>query len=147
MKKLLTGLFLLSAGTAFATEYVCFASKYPSDMVHTFEDGWATISITGKEITLRSFYKSGETIQKSIEANYKISGTQGGNGATKDMYIGELDYEKSDFPDEPIGRIFLEKSLVDNEIFSKEGFVGKLAFLGHGYSYDWNLCYNKKQKY
>ena len=56
-----------------------------------------------------------------------------------------LDLKKEAF-DGGISEMYLEPTLLQPMSEYKTGIVGKYSFIGHGYSYDWNICYYKKPR-
>jgi hypothetical protein len=142
LKSLFFGLSLVSvAGSADAATFKCYASKYPADMVHYFEGGYTILDVSAESVNLKSYSVNRENRSTTlrVDANYKINGVQGGNGALKGMAIGTL-VDAHSYPGDAISKIHF-----DAELFSvpsrRSGIIGKFAFPGHGFSYDWNLCY------
>ena len=134
---------LLISFTANAAQFKCYSSKYPADMQHYFGDGYTIISVSKKMVTLKYYYineAAGET-SLELEAKYRLNGVQGGSSALKGMFVGALVDHRSYIGD-PIQQIYFTKSLF--QATPGAGIVGKFAFPGHGYSYDWNICYNEK---
>ncbi len=133
----------LVSGQAYAAKFKCYGSKYPSDMQHFFADGYTILDVSKKQVNLKYYYVNTVARETTLEidANYKVGGIQGGNGALKGMAIGSL-VDSHSFPGDSINTIHFTTRLFENTPAS--GVVGKFAFPGHGYSYDWNVCYNTK---
>ncbi len=143
MKALIAFLVVCGSFTANAAKFKCYGSKYPSDMHHFFADGYVVLDVTKKMVNLKYFYVNTVARETTleVEANYKIGGIMGGNGSLKGMVIGSLVDNRS-YSGDSIDTIHFSPSLFENTPAS--GVVGKFAFPGHGYSYDWNVCYNTK---
>ncbi len=143
MKSFIFSLVILGSIAANAAQFKCVGSKYPSDLQHFFADGYTILTVSKKIVNLKYYYVN--TVAKEttldIEADYKVNGVQSGNGALKGMMVGSLKDTES-YPGDAIHTIHFSKSFFENTPSS--GIVGKFVFPGHGYSYDWNICYNLK---
>jgi hypothetical protein len=138
---ILSFLFVLSANAA---GFKCFASKYPSDMDHNFEQGFVILTVKKKTVNLRYYYVNTVARQTTLnlDLNYKIGQVMGGNGQVQGMYATSLqDNSPINFPGDSIDTIYFDKAIIEGKVNS--GIVGKFAFTGHGYSWDWNVCYNQ----
>ncbi len=140
---------LLFTVTGQAAEYECHASKYPTDMVHAFANGELSLSINDKALSIRFFQKSSRPVKSSklsFEATYKLGNLLGGNGALKNMLVAQLVEGAEMNGDSTIPTLYVSPELLTNNDLDKSTLIGKIAFLGQGYSYDFNLCYNLNEK-
>lgn len=145
MKTLIIFAALLTSVTAFSAEYKCYGSKYPSDMQHFFADGFVKLSVKNKTVNFKYYYineLAGETTLE-IDVNYKLGSLTTGNGQLKGMRVGTLSSEDRGYPGDSISTIHFDESLFVGSP-GRSGIIGRFAFPGHGYSYDWNICYNVK---
>lgn len=143
MKALIAFVVVFGSLTANAAKFKCYGSKYPSDMQHFFENGYIVLDVSKEVVNLKYYYVNTVARETTldVEANYKVGGIQGGNGSLKGMTIGNL-VDFNSYPGDSIYTIHFSPSLFENTPAS--GVVGKFVFPGHGYSYDWNVCYNAK---
>ncbi|WP_413558087.1 hypothetical protein [Bdellovibrio sp. HCB209] len=135
MKTMIASIVLLVSSVSFGADFKCFSSKYPADMNHAFNEGYTVLSVNGPTVSLKYFYVNTVANNTTLkyEANYTVESIKGGSGKLSGLYIAktqELD---------KIGRIYLEPALLGEA--SSGGVIGKFVFPGHGYGYDWNLCY------
>ncbi|MBS1958348.1 MAG: hypothetical protein JST80_02650 [Bdellovibrionales bacterium] len=144
MKTFILALFVLAATTsAHAAKYKCFASKYPTADEHFFADGYIILSITKTKANLKYYYVNTVAHQTTLDLdlNYKVGGVHGGSGAVKNMLVSSYTGGAKPFPGDQITTIYFDQALVKGNPEST-GVVGQFTFTGHGYSYDWNICYN-----
>lgn len=137
--------FALSTLSAFATEYKCYSSKYPEGMNHFFEDGYVKLSIKNGTVNLKYFDKYWSADKKGalIDADYELGKIVENSRKVSGMRIGRISKENRKFPGDEILYIYFDESLVVGAP-GKSGIVGKFAFQGANYAYDWNVCYNVK---
>lgn len=145
MLRILTLLsFCLVSLSAQAADYRCYSSKYPTDMQHTFQDGFVNLTVKAKTVKLDYYYVNTVAGETALEysAIYNLGKIKGGTGRLKGLVTGRIKTLKEGHYD--IDPVFFQRSLINNKNFEKKGIVGKFVFSGHGYSYDWNVCYNLK---
>ncbi|MCX6123475.1 MAG: hypothetical protein NTV34_01800, partial [Proteobacteria bacterium] len=114
MRNLLVWLgFTLISMTANAAEYKCYASKYPSGVQHSFENGYVLLKINKKSVNFKYFYVNTVAHETTIEldVNYKLQGVVGGNGQVKDMISGSLVSGDTPFPGDEIETMFFDPAL------------------------------------
>ncbi len=144
--KILSLVMLLSFFSiqSYASSYKCFASKYPDHFLNAFEDGYTILTIEDDIVNLKFFYVNTVTKETTMEINadFQISKINNGNGKIKGYSIADI-VEYNSVRNE-IYTLFIDPFLINNTDFSKKGIIGKFTFKGHGYSYDWNICYNLK---
>lgn len=146
MKNLFIVLGLLVASTsAHAAKYKCYPSKFQTDLTHFFADGFMILNFTSKAVNLKYYYVNTVARETTLEidVNYKLGGVKGGTSAVKDMIVGSHAGGVKDYPGDIIHTMYFDQSLLKG-MPEAPGVVGKFTFTGHGYSYDWNICYNAK---
>jgi hypothetical protein len=127
------------------TEFTCYASKYQTDITHAFQDGYVTMAVDAKKALVDfTFYYVNTVAHEttiSYQATYKIGTQNSGSGAVAGYYA--LSRKKMTGYGEGLDTLYLEPALLLPKS-QNAGVVGKYTFTGHGYSYDWNICYYKK---
>lgn len=132
---------LVSSRFAYAADFVCHASKYPSGFQHAFWDGYTILSITGSRANLKYYYNNtvAGVVQLEHDADYDIGAVKTGKSKVAGYNVADVTRRS---PLQSIDRLYIEPSLL-NANPPARGIVGKFSFSGHGYSYDWNVCYAK----
>jgi len=136
--------FCLVSLSAQAADYRCYSSKYPTDMQHYFQDGYVDLTVRAKTVKLDYYYVNTVADETTLEysAVYNLGKIRGGNGRLKGLITGR--FKSSEVGSVDLDPIYFQRQLINNKNFEKRGIVGKFVFSGHGYSYDWNVCYNLK---
>jgi hypothetical protein len=146
MKKLFAVLVLSFVSTVSnAAEYKCYAAKYPTDMEHFFTDGYVLLNVKQGVVNFKYYYVNTVAHETTLEidVNYKLGKVNTGKGSLAGMVSSSLLAGKKGYPGDEINTIHFDQALVSNTSSTEEGLVGKFTFPGHGYSYDWNLCYRR----
>lgn len=135
MKTMIASIVLLASSISLGADFKCFSSKYPADMNHAFNDGYTVLSVNTDGVNLKYFYVNTVANKTTLkyEANYTIEGVKEGSSKLSGLYVAKTQELNK------IETIYLEPSLLSQT--SADGIIGKFVFPGHGYGYDWNLCY------
>jgi hypothetical protein len=123
-----------------AVTFKCYPSKFPEGFSHEFADGYVLMTVDAKKslVDFKFYDVDPETHETTLDGShgiYKITGKAGGTGVVADYYKIELKDGKDVFD-----TMYLEKTLLEPKS-DKSGIIGQYTFAGHGYAYDWNICY------
>lgn len=114
-------------------------------MHHYFSDGYVLLSVNKDEANLKYYYVNEVANQTTLESDvtYSIKDQQGGSGKLSKLFVATV--KSAEVGSDRIGPIYLEKTLLGKAKPKpkQKGVIGKFAFSGHGFGYDWNLCYSQ----
>jgi len=114
-----------------------------------FTDGYSVLTLNTKSVRIDYYYVNTVARETTIDysGTYAVGGAKGGSGKLapyRVLTLQRLNHRNRGNYDGGIRTMYLQPELLRGGTTLRNGGRGGFyAFVGHGYSYDWNICSRK----